>query len=349
VRVKALQKFDEFIYWSLGARLKPYIFMGSQQQIVLQGDIPSLPDFEEEYGYFSFVHPIVAKVTPGEEDLRLACCLLKSLYQKGLNGPYLDFAILEILTKVIAYRDLKKGQEIQIPVSTGRKLSYETFTVDRIFNIWRGMPAFGLLPKKPGLESILLFRGTDLSLFSQRGWASMLSDLDINGPGLKAFERAREQLRGWLQKAMAERKPARAMGFSLGGALASYLYIFENSWLSPVGSAALSSPGVSEKVVKSWRALAPERKKGLISYVTAGDVIPRVGNMFGTVYCLTPPTTLRPLRAHTILLSSFSSYTQDQIDVSRVDSEQTAFLEHLDKNLSEDPIDENLSLNEPKP
>src|SRR5207249_1381181 len=138
-----------------------------------------------------------------------------------------QLASAELLSKVLAYRDLQLGQTIQIPVEIKGKIVLETFTVDHLFDIWQGMPAFGLIPKKKNLSSLLLFRGTDFSLISKRGIASVMSDLDPSGPGLKAFFHARKEIGGWLQAVQAQGKPARVMGFSLGGALAAYTFIYE--------------------------------------------------------------------------------------------------------------------------
>ncbi len=322
VRVNALKKFDEFLFWSLGDKLKPYPLVQPLQQETFGGEILALREFETKYGYFSSLRPIVAKVTTDQEDLRLASCLLKTLYEQGLNGDYLEFAIVEVLTKVVAYRDLQQGEVLHIPVATGRRLTLEPFVVDRVFDIWKGMPAFGLIPEKAGLASILLFRGTDLSLLSQRGWASIMSDLDSDGPGLGAFQHARKKLRSWLQKVREQRKEARTMGFSLGGALAAYLFIYENALLSTERSVALCSPGVADKVIEAWHALPLERQGGLVSYVNAGDIIPKVGKMFGTVYCLAPRRTLRPLRAHTVLMSGLMPITESLVDVAQVKQEK---------------------------
>lgn len=323
VRANALKKFDEFLFLTLGNRLKEYPLADPPRQEILDAEIFALKEFETKYGYFSPHRPTVGKVPAAKDDITLVCSLLKSLYEGELNRGHLEYAVVEVLTKVLAYRDLQKGQVIHIPVIVSGKWALEPFTVDSVFDIWKGMPAFGLVPQRPGVASILLFRGTDFSLLTQRGWASIMSDLDIDGPGLGAFQRSRQKLRKWLQNVRDGGREARTMGFSLGGALAAYLFIYENALLSPENSFALCSPGVADKVIEAWRALPSERQQGFVSYVNTGDIIPKVGKMFGTVYCLTPRQTLRPLRAHTVLMSSLFPVTKSLVDVSQVKQEKS--------------------------
>lgn len=217
----------------------------------------------------------------------------------------MEIAIAEILTKVLAYRDLKKGQTISIPIETDGKLALQLFTVDHVFNLWHGMPAFGLIPKSPGVASILLFRGTDFTFMSTRGWASVLSDLDRSGPGLHAFRHAQADISSWLKKTAALAKKARAMGFSLGGALATYTFLYENELLSDCSSIAVCGPGLTDELIKDWHALPNARQKSFESYVNLGDIVPKAGKQFGTVYCLSVPGVPKPpVSAHTMLVCS---------------------------------------------
>jgi hypothetical protein len=198
----------------------------------------------------------------------------------------------------------------------GGRVSYETFTVDHIFDIWRGMPAFGLIPEKKGIASILLFRGTQFSLISERGLASIMSDLDLSGPGRSAFRRSRDQISQWLKKTAQMNKKARVMGFSLGGTLAAYTFIYENEWIADRGSIGMCLPGVASDVIAEWNSLSPERQKGFLAYVNAGDFVSRIGKLFGTVYCLSVPRILKPLAAHTLLMSSEPKFSVALVDVN---------------------------------
>ncbi len=316
VRVKALENLDQFLNWSVSEKLKSYPLARPLQEERIRSDIPEVREFVQKYGYFSAVRPLVGKVSSDEGDLELVCCLLRNVFEKGAKGSYLQVANAEILTKILAYRDLKKGQIIKIPVENGSGVSYEPFMVDHVFDIWRGMPAFGLIPQKEGLSSILLFRGTEFSLVSQRGWASMMSDLDMAGPGRAAFQRAQNEISVWLKKVKSRGKKAAVMGYSLGGALAAYTFIYENGSLSDQGSLAVCAPGVAEKVIEDWGMLSKEKQKGFTSYVNSGDVVSKVGKLFGTVYCLSAPESFKPIEAHMMLMCSEPLFTKALVNVN---------------------------------
>jgi hypothetical protein len=310
MRVHAIKNIDQFLYWTFGKQPWSFPLASPIQRQQVEMDIPEVREFVTKYGYFSATRPLVAKVTSEEIDLELTCCLLKTLYEKGARGEYLNIAVAEVLTKVLAYRDLKVGQRIHIPLEREGRVSLEPFIVDEVIDIWGGMPAFGLIPENSAVASILLFRGTEFSLFTQRGWASIMSDLDIAGPGLFAFKQARAKISEWLKRAAALGKRARTMGASLGGALAGYTFIYENALLSHEGSIAVCAPGVAGEVIEQWALLSAKRQQGLIGYVNVGDIVSKVGKLFGTVYCLSSGILLKPLAAHTFLMCSQPVFTR---------------------------------------
>jgi hypothetical protein len=293
VRSKALEKWDKFLNWSVSDSLKTYPLV-SHQEVVIEGFIPEVKKWTKVCGYFARNRPIVGKVTADHKDVELSCDLLKILFAHQAKGEYLEIATAEVLSKVVAYRDLKKGDLITIPVEQSGALTLELFRVDYLFDIWKGMPAFGLVPENEGLASILLFRGTDFSLLSQRGWASIMSDLDMAGPGLSSFRKAQGEIHSWLTSVKAQGKTAKVMGFSLGGALAAYTFIYENQEIAESGSITLCAPGVNDQVIEDWLLLSEKRRQGLVSYVNAGDIVSKVGKLFGTVYCLSLPQPLNP-------------------------------------------------------
>lgn len=317
MRVKALKNLDQILDWSVSSKEKAFPLVHPLQEKTITESIPEMKEFSEKYGYFSLKRPIVGKVSSDEKDLELVCCLLKTLYDKGANGEYLEIATAEILTKVLAYRDLKVGQTIHIPIEIEGKVYYEPFVVDQVINIWLGMPAIGLVPERENLASLLLFRGTDFSFDSQRGWASLLSDLDIAGPGLNAFRNAQDEISAWLKKVMGMGKTARTMGFSLGGALAAYAFIYENAYVALEGSISVCGPGVAGKVIEDWRSL---KQKGFRSYINAGDLVSKVGKLFGPVYCLSTPKACKPLTAHTRLICSEPTFTMALVNVEVADA-----------------------------
>jgi hypothetical protein len=322
MRLKALKNFNQFLSWSTSEKLKSFALESPLEEEVFEIDIPEMESFAEHYGYFSSVRPIVGKVSSTQVDLQLVLCLLKALFEKSDDLDYLQLATAEVLSKALAYREMKEGQKIQIPVIVNGKASFEKFTIEHVFNLWHGMPAFGLIPERRGIEPILLFRGTDFSLDSQRGWASLMSDLDLAGPGLRAFQHAKEEIHDWLVKASAAGKKAQVIGFSLGGALAAYTFIYENGWVTKNGSVAFCPPGVAEKVIEDWNLLPIERRQGFTIYVNEGDIIPKVGKLFANVYCLSTKRKLKPLSAHTKLMSADTYFLKARVDVAKENSER---------------------------
>lgn len=316
MRVKALKKFDQLLSWSTSEKLKAYVLSDPLEEETFAVDIPEIQTFAAKYGYFSEARPIIGNVTTSEVDVKFVCCLLKTLFKKGDDIEYLQFAAAEVLAKALAYRDLKKGQRIQVPVIHNDKVLFTVFTVDHQFNLWHGMPAFGLVPEHQEIEPILLFRGTDFSLDSERGWASLLSDLDMAGPGLTAFRNSQEEIHRWMVKASQNGKKTKVLGFSLGGAIAAYTFIYENAWVSS-GSAAFCPPGVAEKVIEDWKLLPADKLEAFTTYVNEGDLISKVGKLFGTVYALSGKKRLKPLSAHTQLMCAETILLKARVDVKK--------------------------------
>jgi hypothetical protein len=317
VRIKTLKNLDQFLNWTFSEKYKTYASTNSVEEKKFEVDVSVMSAFVEDYGYFSFKHPIVGVVTTNKEDLAIVSCLLKSLYEKSENFDYLQIAVTEVITKALAYHDLKIGQSIMIPIEVGEKVNLERFNVDRIFNIWHGMPAYGLVPEHKGVDSILIFRGTDFSLDSQRGWASLMSDLDIAGPGFSAFQHSQKEIRQWLRAVKAKGKAARVLGFSLGGALAAYTFIYENQWLSDRGSISICAPGVKDQVISEWEFIDEGRKQGFTSFINMGDIISKSGKLLGNVYVLSLDKTYKPLTAHMMLMSSQSPFFKAKVDVKQ--------------------------------
>ena len=241
MRVKTLKNLDLLLHWGLGKQNTTYPLAHPPEEELLSIPLLELTNFSHDYGYFSLTRPLVGEVSSSKKDLEIALDILHSLYKNQVKGSTLQLATAEILTKIIAYRDLQLGQTLSIPFQTDTQLALETFTVDHIFDIWNGMPAFGLTSPH---SSLLLFRGTDFSHLNKRAIASLLSDLDLAGPGLQAFNNARPTLHSWLKQMHSQGKPAQVMGFSLGGALAAYTYIYEHPLLSSSPSISICAPGV---------------------------------------------------------------------------------------------------------
>ena len=317
MRIKALKKLDQFLNWSTSAKLKTFALRDPLEEETFEVDIPEIRAFSLKYGYFSPSNPIVGNVTTDEMDIKLACCLLKAVFEKGDDLDYVELATAEILTKVLAYRDLKEGMRIQIPVVSAGKVIFPYFAVDHVFDLWHGMPAFGLVPEQRDVEPILLFRGTDFSFDSERGWASMMSDVDMAGPGLSAFQHSQKEIHAWLEQVAEQGKKTRTMGFSLGGALAGYTFIYENEGISSSGSSAFCPPGVAVKVIEDWQRLPEGRKRAFTTYVNQGDLVSKMGKLFGPVYAFLLNKHLKPLSAHTQLMCAEKFLIKARVDVQK--------------------------------
>ena len=276
-------------------------------QLVFQDPEKLLVDFQCKHHYFSS-HPLIGRVSTNKSDLEIVKDLMLSMHEKITSPIERIFTSNEILAKVLAYRDLKKGDKFLVPLVSkyGRPI-LSSFYVDRIFNLWNGMPAFGLISKDAHISPIFLYRGTDLTLDTKRGWSSILSDLDFAGPGLNTYLHARSDIRKWLVKVKKHFSKARVMGFSLGGVLTSYTLLYEHDLIekseeSP--SMAFSPPGVSKKVFLEWVSLPEKDKSPFMVFITTGDLVSKIGRLYGDVYQVTPNPSLSAIAAHASLVTA---------------------------------------------
>ncbi len=317
MRLIALNNVDEFLNWSLSPSLRSYALQELVKMTTYRDPIRGMREFNCLHGYFSLFRPLLGKVSKNREDLDIMRECFLMIDQKMTNPELKRLATAEILSKVLAYRDLRMGDRFAF---TSQDLDGNDFLasyqVSRIFNLWHGMPAFGLIPDGKGAP-ILLFRGTDFSLDSQRGWASLMSDVDPGGSGLFAFEHAQPQIRAWLKAVSEMHGKVRVLGFSLGGTLAAYTFIFENEWMSDEPSFGFNLPGVSEKVLKKWNTLSSTRQACFMSYVNRGDSVSKVGNLFGSVYEFSIGVPMKPVTAHTRLITADRIFFQMAVDVEQ--------------------------------
>lgn|GEM_PF-979422 len=303
LRARTLIKLDKMLNWAIPIKDRAYLLKEKQVGFHYVNETADMVEFGKTFGYFSKKHPIISRVTPYKEDIILTSQLLKRVYVHCKNEDFLEIATGEILSKVLAYRALDKGMIIPIPVvyEDGSKELVD-YIVDEIFTLWLGMPAFGLVPKKIGAPPILLFRGTDLSLESKQGWASVLSDLDIQGPGLTAFQKSKSELESWLKAQANVGTKAKVMGFSLGGVLAMYTMVYENALVNERGSMAFNPPGISAGVYKEWKEATHNDSSSFRVYITHGDLIPKIGKLAGDAYELSLDFAMRPIDAHVRLI-----------------------------------------------
>jgi hypothetical protein len=269
-------------------------------------NIPELNNFSKEHNYFS-KHPLIGKVSNRAEDLQMTQELLSTIDKKVKEPKKRILATAEILTKVLAYRDLKKNNLVSIPLVTkyGKNILVD-YSVSQVFDIWGGMPAFGLIPLnfKDKASPILLFRGTDSSFSTKRAWVSLISDLDPNGPGLGAFIKSKDKFKEWI-KGVNKSYPnkTRILGYSLGGAFTSYTLIYESDLVTsdPLQpSIAFNSPGVIKESLKKWNQL--EKKPLYLNITTKSDIISKYGHRIGYAYEMIPKNRLMLIQAHVQLM-----------------------------------------------
>lgn len=320
VRTTALESLDKILALAFDYNSRSYKLMNPNKEESVLNSVQEIIEFAKNFSYFSSTRPLVGQVTSEQEDIDLTQKILLEIHSADLPSRDRMIATAEILTKVLAYRDLKMGSEIAIPSVDKRGNSLlMTYKIDTIIDLWYGMPAFGLLPKDQGKSApILLFRGTDLSLGTARSWASVISDLNTSGPGLSTFEKAQDLIHTWLVKAAKSGQKTRVMGYSLGGVLSFYTLVYETDFIntnSHFPSVVFNSPGVSKSVLDKWLALA--KASNFISFVNRGDLVSKIGLLYGDVFELSTEQPLMPISAHVILMSGQSGYRLSRINVEQ--------------------------------
>ncbi|HSX03183.1 MAG TPA: hypothetical protein VLG76_00455 [Rhabdochlamydiaceae bacterium] len=306
IRSRTLKNWDKILTWSFSKKKTNYVLAVPPQEKNFFVTSNEILGFDRNYGYFSVEDPLVGKATKQKDDIKIAECLLEVIDGQIQDPEQKQFSLDEVLSKVLAYRALEKGMEVSIP---------EPYIVDELIDLWHGMPAYGLIPKNnKQIPSILLFRGTDLSFSTERGWASIMSDLDILGPGLSTFMKARPKIHEWLLKVKANGQSARVVGVSLGGVLASYTFLFEKEQLSSAPSVAFNPPGVSEDIFKMWEKQS-ETDPSFFVYVTQGDLVSKIGHLIGDVKEMRLPFPLHVIEAHVTLISAQKEYSLAKVNL----------------------------------
>ncbi|MBI2743020.1 MAG: DUF2974 domain-containing protein [Chlamydiales bacterium] len=318
LRTSFVKNLDKMLSVIFDEASRTYAVLQTAKAQPFENTHPELQRFNAECNYFSEEHPIVGKVTEEESDIALTQEALNEIHEKVEDPFQREIMTAEVVTKVLAYRELKEGQIIAIPtLDANSKPKLTSYLVDAVLDLWHGMPAFGLLPYQ-GEEGIpiLLFRGTDFSLVTERGWASVISDLEIYDPGLRAFEQGREKIHEWLEKAEAVCCKARIMGFSLGGILTAYTVLYEDKLVNQEKTSfSFNAPGVSRDILREWeerRALPT-----LTSFVSQGDVIPKYGRLLKNTLLFSQEEFPAPLAGHTNLVTFSNFFYLQPIDILR--------------------------------
>jgi hypothetical protein len=322
MRVRALESLDKMLSIAFDQKYRSYKLLYPLYEENFKNNVVEAIDFERSFGYFSPNRPLVGHVTGEKEDIALTCQLLKDIHQQITAPVERRITSAEVLTKILAYRNLKEGMEVPIPIiDKSDKPKLMTYTVDSIFDLWHGMPAFGLVPKDRGKAApILLYRGTDLSFGTERGWASVISDLNTSGPGLTAFLNAQQSIHEWLKKVAEYGVKARVMGYSLGGVLTAYTTLYEHDLINQDKkhpSLSFNPPGVSKAVLDQWQNLPENKKIPLSVFVVRGDLVSKIGLLFGDVVEFSVENGLKPIAAHVILVSGQPFYRYYKVNVEK--------------------------------
>lgn len=300
LRQKALVQLDDWINRVTPLPVRTFPLLHPESAKNFKETIPDLQMFSKNHSFFSCQTPLVGIVTEEFFDIESVEKALAYLLQSN-DLFFIELATGELLTKVLAYRNLQKGMILRIPCVIEGKALLVNYQVNEVLNLWHEMPAFGLIPFHKKANPILLFRGSDFSLLSKKSWASLLSDLDISGTGFSAFHLARSDIHAWLEKAfLFSGNNTKVMGFSLGGILSMYTVIFEKALIATQGSMAFNPPGVSKPIAERWKEVSSLLK----IYITQGDIIPKLGILVPPAFVLFTEKKMAPIEAHTQLMTA---------------------------------------------
>lgn len=304
----------------LNFRSRSYCLKESKKIKTIQNRCRAFSQFELKYGYLAKEEMLVGRFTKDPSDVNKVKELILSVFKYVKDPVICDLTIAEILTKVLAYRELEKNQEIELPVNINGNISLETYKIDKVFNLWNSMRAFGLISKNGKQSPILIFRGTDFNLASIDGRTSIISNFDPDGPGKSVYAHARPSIQKWLKKVCSEDVKARAMGYSLGGALASYALITDPEFFSQKiseSSYLFHHPGVSEHLFEQWEKIPKEKRPSVEGFVAQGDFVSKYGKLFNHTYEMKPKDEhLAPIESHTSLFFLKHFCNLAEIDVS---------------------------------
>lgn len=266
-----------------------------------------LIDFDRDHGYFS-PDPVVSIVTSLSRDNYNTRRLLDIIDRKVKHPVHRQIATAEALTKVVAYRDLKEGEQLTIPsvTSQGEPIRID-YRLEKVFDLFWGMPAFGFVPVLGEAPALLIYRGSLFDITQKRGVASILSDLDPTGAGHATYLQARSTIRPWLEEMGDKGHKTRVMGFSLGGALAGYTTLYDGDLLSKepyAVSFGFNSPGMTRSKKSAFENLPEEVKGQYFTVINETDIVSKVANLYGTVLSYTPVDGFGQFRSHLLLMMS---------------------------------------------
>jgi hypothetical protein len=321
-RIKRFQYWDKLLAFLFGYPSRCFVRKTPLEIEKFKNPNPNLKYFSDNFGRFSTSKSLIGVVSLEPSDVIVTQHLLKIIYDTLKSSRIVELCTNEILSKVLAYRDLKENIKLLIPIVLHEeKVEYVEFIVDTIFDLWQKHTAFGLRPTSvSNVSPILLFRGTDFSLNRQGGRASILSDLDPDGPGRRLYLSCRSTLRYWLLQMSHLGEKTRVLGHSLGGVLATYAAVYEHDLLSknPLqASYSFNAPGITEDLFKDWEDLPLEERPSFYSFVTRGDIVSKFGQVFGETYELFTSRPLSPMISHEQLIFSQPLSYMCKVDIEK--------------------------------
>jgi hypothetical protein len=298
--------WEIFLSWLFKYPSRCYIF-DEKTKTTLKNPSKSLYQFGKSYRESSGSKGIICRVTYNKKDLETTCQILQKIYEDIKDPTLCDLATAEVLSKVLAYRDLVVGERIPIPtLGPDQTIHLSYYVVDKVFELWNRMRAFGLVRASYQKGApILLYRGTEFSFTSEGGRASIISDLDPKGPGHSLFKNAKQHLHSWLKTITTEQGLARTIGHSLGGIIVAYTLLHETPFISDRSyetSYAFNFPGVSQDLMSAWEMLPEKQKPSYKGIICRGDVVSKFGKLFGDIIEVSLKHPLAPMQAHEKLL-----------------------------------------------
>lgn len=317
---KHLQAWEGVLTRVLSYRSRTYEVKKSEDLKSFHNKCAAFEKFDFKYGYLSKEDALVGRFTKSSDDIAKVADLLHEIYS-SIEDPHLcELSVAEVLTKVLAYRNLEHGTEINIPTNIQGTIKMRKFRVDKVFDLWHQMKAFGLTDVDGKESPVLLFRGTDFTLTSEASRSSVVSNLDPSGPGRTIYLKARESIRAWLGLVTDTDRKARAYGYSLGGAFASYAVVMDHEFFSKNvtrSSFAFNHPGVESDLQAQWEELPEKSKPMFAGFVSKGDPVSKYGKLLGKTTQLSINKRLAPIQSHVTLF-----FSQPQFHMAEVDLEE---------------------------
>lgn len=298
-----------------------------------------LQEFVNKHKKLSLDKRLICKITKDQADVDIAVSLLYTIYEKLGDHPKIDLLAIEVLAKLIAYRTMQKDQVIPLLIKEKEgSFKMVKYVVDHVFDLWNKVTAYGLIDPKNEESPILLFRGTDFSLLRDEGRATILSDLDPNGPGKSLYEHAGNTVRSWLSNVTENGKKARVIGHSLGGAFTLYGIILDHELMTNdcnTPSIAFNFPGVSLELLRAWNQIPKKVRPSFQGFVGKGDLVSKFGLLFGDVWELSSKESLPPNTAHERIFFAHDPCVMKKVNISLENhSNSRKFYSRIQKNAS---------------